>query len=296
MKTNLIIQGGNIMNEKTLRMLMPQWQGGNNEAYTLGAELLAWLAPENDDPFVEVPIENNPEKIEKKEGIVAREALLKQVDAAQNLISAHEPDRIVMFGGDCLVGQAPYAYLNERYEGELGVLWIDSHGDISTPNEMTNANTMVLANLLGEGDEEFTSKVDVPLNPENVMFAGVKPKDFETERIEKLGLHIAGPEKLKENSDLILQWISDQNIKHLAIHFDVDVLDPKLFRSQIFAKPEPVTVDWAEGEMTLSQIARLINDVSNKTDVAGLGITEHMPWYAINLKKFLEELPILNQK
>lgn len=35
-----------------------------------------------------------------------------------------------MFGGDCLVEQAPFAYLNERYGGELGLIWIDAHGDL----------------------------------------------------------------------------------------------------------------------------------------------------------------------
>jgi len=29
----------------TLRLNMPQWQGGNLPAYHFGAELLAWLAP-----------------------------------------------------------------------------------------------------------------------------------------------------------------------------------------------------------------------------------------------------------
>lgn len=282
------------MTEKTLRMLMPQWQGGNNEeAYTLGAKLLSWLAPESDDTLIEVPIETNPELLEKKDGIVARGALLKQMKAARNIIHAYEPDRIIMFGGDCLVGQAPYAYLNERYEGELGMLWIDSHGDISTPNEYENANTMVLGNLLGEGDKEFADEVNVLLKPQNVMFAGLKPKDHESELVERLGIRCAGPEELIHNSDSVLKWISDNNIKHLAIHLDVDILDPKLFRSQIFAKPEPLTIEWAEGEMTFSQVARLIQDVSNKTNVVGLGITEHMPWDAINVKNFLAQLPIL---
>ena len=29
---------------KTLRLLFPQWQGGNNPPYYLGAKLLDWLA------------------------------------------------------------------------------------------------------------------------------------------------------------------------------------------------------------------------------------------------------------
>lgn len=37
------------MTQKTVRLLMPQWQGGNNPNYSFGAELLAWLAPNNDN-------------------------------------------------------------------------------------------------------------------------------------------------------------------------------------------------------------------------------------------------------
>lgn len=284
------------MSKNTLRMLMPQWQGGNNEAYILGAELLSWLAPESNDPFVKVPIETNTELLKKSKGVVAREALLKQLDSAKNIIDSHKPDRIVMFGGDCLVVQSPYAYLNERYEENLGVLWIDSHGDISSPEEMSNANTMVLANLLGEGDEEFAGKVNVPLKPENVMFAGIQPKDHEVEFIDRLGIRSIGPDEASNDSDAVSKWISDNNIEHLAIHLDLDVLDPEVFRNLIFAKPEPLSIDWAEGEMTFKQVSRLIKDVSEQTNIVGLGITEQIPWDAINLKSFLSELPILNEK
>lgn len=47
---------------KTLRLLMPQQQGGYNatafpgQIYPLSAGLLAWLAPHSDTPLIEVPI------------------------------------------------------------------------------------------------------------------------------------------------------------------------------------------------------------------------------------------------
>ncbi|KAA6454709.1 hypothetical protein DX926_01305 [Bacillus atrophaeus] len=40
---------------KTLRLLMRQWQGGNNPPYVLGAHLFNWLAPKTNDPFEEMP-------------------------------------------------------------------------------------------------------------------------------------------------------------------------------------------------------------------------------------------------
>ena len=290
-------RGERTMANSTLRMLMPQWQGGNNEAgYALGAELLSWLAPKSDDPLVEVPIESDPELLKTEEGVVARQALLKQLQSAEHLIEQHQPDNIVIFGGDCLVGQAPYAYLNERYGGDVGVLWIDSHGDISSPKEMENANTMVLGNLLGEGNQAFADKVKMPLKPQNVMLAGIKPKDYEAERIEALGIQVAYPEDFEGDSDIVIKWINDNSIRHLIVHFDVDILDPNRFRSQIFASPEPISINWAEGEMNLGQIGRLIDDVSKHTSVVGLGITEHMPWDANALRHLLSNLPLLKNE
>lgn len=46
-----------IEKRKTLRLLMPQWQGGNNPPNVLGAHLLNWLAPNTDGPFEEVPVD-----------------------------------------------------------------------------------------------------------------------------------------------------------------------------------------------------------------------------------------------
>ena len=41
---------------KTLRLLMAQWQGGNNAVYHFGAHLLAWLAPAAAGPVAEVDV------------------------------------------------------------------------------------------------------------------------------------------------------------------------------------------------------------------------------------------------
>ncbi len=43
------------MTDKTIRLLMPQWQGGNPN-YAFGAELLAWLAPDNHQPLIKVSV------------------------------------------------------------------------------------------------------------------------------------------------------------------------------------------------------------------------------------------------
>jgi len=284
------------MTQKTIRLLMPQWQGGDNPNYSFGAELLAWLAPDNDQPLIHVPVvayDGTP--LVSENGIKGRTPLLQQLQAAQHIIQAHQPDRIVMFGGDCLVEQAPFAYLNERYGGELGLIWIDAHGDLVKYAGYDNGHTLPLGNLLGEGDPEFAKHVKVPLKPENIFMAGLTtPTQQENEVIQRLGIRTAGTEELTHGMDSIKKWITENGIKHLAIHLDLDVLDPSMFRSLLFAKPGEPYVFSPAGTMQLPHLLQLIKEMSEETDVVGLGITEHLPWDAINLKNLLGEIPILN--
>jgi arginase len=291
----------NAVNSKVLRLVMPQWQGGNNENYTLGAKLVAWLAPQGDQHEVRVRVEDYHDDDAPQDGVAHRAALMRQLKEARALIDDAQPDKIVVFGGDCLVEQAPMSYLNERYGGELGILWIDAHPDVKTPAEWSNAHTMVLGNLLGEGDPEFAREVPQPVSPARVMYAGLREvglTEQETEVIERLGLRVAGPEALAADSTPVLEWIEEAGIEHLAIHLDLDVLDPATFRSVLFAEPEP-EIDWLEmypaGKMTLAQISRLMADVAQRTEVVGLGIAEHLPWDMVHLKKALSTFPILSR-
>ena len=279
---------------------MPQWQGGNNPHAYLGAKLLAWLAPQSASPLIEVPVPTpNGKDAIAVDGINHRAALIKQLDATDAIIRANSPDKIVVFGGDCLVSQAPFAYLNEKYDGQLGVLWLDSHPDIKTPKDYPNAHTMVLGNLLGEGDAEFAGRVKVPLKSQNVMFGGLRSDGLteqETSVIKRLDLRVVGPYGLKDNSDLAIDWIKQNGIRHLAIHLDLDVLDPVKFRSTFFGEPEPAVSPYdffPEGKMSMPSISRIIADVSQHAELVGLNITEHLPWDAINLKSMLGNFAIL---
>lgn len=285
------------MTKQTIRLLMPQWQGGNNPNYSFGAELLAWLAPDNDHPLIHVPVQAyDGIPLENENGTYGRKQLLQQLEAAHHIIDAHKPDRIVMFGGDCLVEQAPFAYLNKRYDGELGLVWIDAHSDLGRIVGYDYGHTLPLGNLLGEGDKEFAKHVKIPLKPENVFIAGINVQtDLDTEIIQRLGIKTAETQELMNSTESIKDWIKQSNIKHLAIHLDLDVLDPKAFRSLLFANPEAPYDFSAAGTMQMPGLLNLIKELSEETDVVGLGITEHLPWDSINLKKLLGEIPILNK-
>ncbi|KAN0038987.1 hypothetical protein ACTA71_001181 [Dictyostelium dimigraforme] len=292
---------------KTIRILFPEWQGGNNKLYPLGSKLLEWLAPETNSKLITIPVKDPPvsekefKEVKLENGIVYRKDIIGIMNEARKMIEKESPDKIVVFGGDCLVSQVPFDWINERYNNNVGILWLDTHPDIKTPNDYNHAHAMVLGNLLGEGDKELSSLMKSKFSSKKVMYGGLVEKgltDQELEVINRLKLRIASPESLKDNSQLIENWIKEENITNIAIHLDLDVLNPDLFRAQLFADPMP-EFNWREafpfGKMTLNQISRVINDVSLKTNVVCLSICEHLPYDALNLKNMLSSIPILNE-
>jgi len=285
--------------EQTLRLVFPQWQGGNNPPYYLGAKLLEWLAPEPTGPVEEVAVpQPTGAPLPMEDGVVARNALLAQLRHARQLIDKHQPDRLVVLGGDCLVDLAPFAYLNERYDGDLAVLWVDAHPDIMTPQQFQHAHAMVLGNLLGHGDAAFVQAVPRPIKPQNVLYVGVNdPTEWETATLQQLGLGNVTPLELAEKgSRPVLDWFKSTGASRLAIHFDLDVLDPSMFGALLFAKPN-VPADTfdgiAQGKLTMDEIVQLLGDVATVADVVGLGIAEHLPWDALALKNMLARLPLI---
>lgn len=290
---------------KSLRLDFPQWQGGNNPSYAFGSEMLSWLAPAPSGASELVTVAPSSEQLMRLEdGIFGRQVLLEQAKEARRLIDLHQPDRIVTLGGDCFVSLSPFAYLNEKYEGELAVLWVDAHPDVMTKDVFQNAHAMVMGNLLGEGETDFTNMVVQPIKPDRVMFAGVRNTlpmwpdvlKMESEIFKRLKLRSAGPEALAQTSAPVLDWLKEIGAKHVAIHFDLDVLDPTLFRSLLFANPNPAVpkIEGSpSGAMSIAQVLRLMSDVSAVTDVVGLSITEHLPWDAIALKEMLSKLPLM---
>jgi arginase len=153
---------------------------------------------------------------------------------------------------------------------------------------------MVLGGLLGQGDAEYAAEVPVPLLPERVMFAGLgRLSAQEAGLIERLGIRQASPADLAHDSAAVVDWITQTGIDHLAIHLDLDVLDPAQFRGQGFAKPGQDASALRAGSMRFAEVIRLIADVSARTDVVALGNTEHLPWDVVNLRDMLRQFPIL---
>lgn len=282
------------MTAKTLRLHMPQWQGGNVDAYHLGSQMLSWLLPKSQGPEEVVPIPTPDGPLTMTDGMLAKPALIAQARDARAAIERHQPDRILTIGGDCLVDLAPIAWLNQRHEG-IGVLWIDAHPDIQTRAETDQGNAQVLGMLLGRGDPDFVAEVARPLDPSRVLYLGLDQwssaegavlSDFS---LSRLGSAEATP-------DAVQEWIRAKGIAKLAVHLDVDAIAPELFRPMLFNKPEAGTDFLAgvpRGNLTPAQVVEILQAAGEVAEVVGLAITEYISWEAVQTRRLLRMLPLI---
>ena len=287
-------------NGKTLRLHMPQWQGGNLGEYHLGSRLLSWLLPPGEGPEEVVPVAEPARSAfpqTMQDGMAGKAVLLQQARDARLAIERHRPDRILTIGGDCLVDLAPIAYLNKRYGGRLGVLWIDAHPDVQTSEQTDQGNAQVLGMLLGRGDPSFVAEVDLPIAPNLVMYAGLDEwSPAEDEVLGDLSLRVTGSNALSKDSSEILRWIEENRIEHLAVHLDVDVIMPERFQPILFNKPaaEPGFLEGVpRGRLQPDDVLRLLGEVAASTDIVGLAITEFISWDAIQTRQLLARLPLI---
>lgn len=288
-----------IKNEDNLRLLFPQWQGGNNPPYFFGSQLLAWLAPAAQGKEITVPVvePQRGQSLTNEDGIMGRSQVVKQLLSARDIVQEHQPRTITVLGGDCLVSLAPFTYLVEKYGQQLGVLWIDSHPDIMDETQFAHSHAHVLGVLLGHGDKQLGQVVKTPLAAKNVMIAGIHtPLPIEQEFLDAHNIATCSPQEVKDGGQKVLDWIQENDIKYLAIHFDLDVLDPLYFRSVLFARPgreEHDFGDAAEGRINMKHAVALINAAASQATPVGITIAEHLPWDSLNLKNMLASLPLL---
>jgi arginase len=173
-----------------------------------------------------------------------RARYLAEIARASRLVCA-KVDRIVskgrfplVLGGDhsISVGTVSAIAMAARREGKkVGLLWVDAHGDINTPETSPSGNIhgMPVAALLGEGPVELTSiggegpKVD----PRNVAMVAIRSLDEgEKIRLKRYGVEVhtmsevdrAGIDTVMKEA---LARVTD-GADRVHVSFDLDAVDP----------------------------------------------------------------------
>ncbi|MFC4775442.1 arginase [Paenibacillus sp. GCM10023252] len=157
------------------------------------------------------------------------EAVMKETDAA--LSSGSFP---LLIGGDHSLAIGSIAGLRKHYS-KLGVLWIDAHSDLNTPDSTPSGNIhgMSLGASLGLGDTRFVSLGDIQpkLDPSRVVLIGARQLDpGERDIIRSLGIacytmHDIDRRGMASVMEEAIAIVSD-GTDGVHLSFDIDSLDP----------------------------------------------------------------------
>ena len=144
----------------------------------------------------------------------------------------------LVLGGDHSIaagtvsGIAAYA---QRQEQRVGLLWIDAHGDINTPETSPSGNIhgMPLAALLGFGAGELTGVAGPPpkVHAANVALVGIRSLDAgEKKRLKETGVQVHTMSDIDRHGvhrvmQKALARVTD-GTDYVHVSFDLDAVDP----------------------------------------------------------------------
>ena len=123
----------------------------------------------------------------------------------------------------------------QRQGKKLGLLWIDAHGDINTPETSPSGNIhgMPLAALLGFGVKELT-EIGGPaprLDARNVALVGIRSLDSgEKSRLKETGVQVHTMSEIdRHGADHVMKKALAQvtdGTDYVHVSFDLDAVDP----------------------------------------------------------------------
>ncbi|WP_308556280.1 arginase family protein [uncultured Lactobacillus sp.] len=281
---------------KTIRLVVPDWQAGDNPVYELGAKVLKAIAPENkNQPTITVDVPESKQPLPIENGVTGQSDVLKTIQNTKAAIEKEKPTKIITFGGNCLVSQQPIDYLNGIYGDKLGVIWLDAHPDISNPEVFGNEHAMVLGNLLHQGDPVIQKEVDHPLKPSQIYHVGLQEiTPEEADLLKKAGVNYQDKQGSKIDTEKVREWIKENDFKFIFIHLDIDILDPNNFYSTYFNNPElgEVPENAAKGKVARSDVWHFISQFSKEYNLVGLTLAEYLPWSAKQMLDLMKSTDI----
>jgi arginase family enzyme len=175
-------------------------------------------------------------------GFVERDSLAEQNETLARAL----PARPLVLGGCCCSHVGAARGLATR-GGRLGIVWLDAHGDLNTPETSPSGNAwgMPLRMILDDGLVEAA----------DVALVGTRNLDPpEAEYLRETGID--------DSLDRALD-----GVERVYIALDADVLDPGE-ASVFMPEPDGLSVDAAES---------LLRELAGRTSIAGMGLTGLTP-------------------
>lgn len=186
----------------------------------------------------------------------------------------------VVLGGDHSIAIGTVAGIAEHHRArgeEIGLIWVDAHADMNTPDSSPTGNVhgMPLAVLLGMGHERLVQMGGFApkIRRENVCLIGIRNLDESEKRIVRAsGIHAYTMREIDERG---MQAVMAEALGHAQqgtvgfhLSFDLDGMDP----NDVPGVGTPVRggIDWREANLLMEMAA-------DTGKLLGLEITELNP-------------------
>ena len=144
----------------------------------------------------------------------------------------------VVLGGDHSIAAGSLSGVASHFkkkEKRIGLIWLDAHGDINTPESSPSGNVhgMPLAAAMGYGAMELVELLDFKpkVEPQNISLVGIRDLDsFEKKLAKKSGVHVFTMRDIDERgmrevmSDALKYAMDDTG--GIAVSLDMDFVDP----------------------------------------------------------------------
>ncbi len=189
-------------------------------------------------------------------------------------------DRVLVLGGNCTIALAVIAGLQRLAAGIPGLLYIDRHFDLNTPESTTDgaldwmglAHGLSLAGCLDAVAEAFGPRP--LLTPVQVVWLGVeagRATDWEREQAARLKLNVSSSAALASDpTGVTAAALEALPGGPLAVHVDVDVLD-------FIETPLAENADGRNSGPTLEQLGEALGVAMLDPRIRALSIGELNP-------------------
>ena len=184
----------------------------------------------------------------------------------------------VIIGGDHTSALGFHTGLARAY-GKTGIIWIDTHPDLNTPETSPSGNIhgMVLAGLLGRGSEKMlATTATCQTKEEHVAMVGIRSADKgEQKWIDEGNIHCMTMDEVRARGEnglyaCMLEAVETANQAEagFGLTIDLDAIDPL---------QAPFVATAVENGIDAIELAQVLKDLPRKDRLLGMEVTEFTP-------------------
>jgi arginase len=224
---------------------------------------LGYAVVDKGDLAAPIPETSKPQNAKKKYAKEIGKVCQKLYEVA--LKSLEDGALPLVLGGDHSLAAGSVAasatWVKKTHGKPLGLIWVDAHGDMNTPETTGSGNVhgMPLAAILGHEPAELSSIGNPPsVLPQHTVLVGIRNLDEqEKQQIREAGVHVFTMKDIDRDgiakvAERALALATDAT-GGLHVSFDLDVCDPSIAPG--VGTPVKGGFDYREAHMIMEMLA-----------------------------------------